>query len=103
MCVSFPFEREGCTRRSTDCRPQRRPDTGAGRTLRRHVHVERQRVDGADITNLSLVTSAGWSVSGVVVTENGTAHDSPRRDQFRFAARPIDSDATPGPPMTGFV
>lgn len=55
-------------------------------------------VDGADITNLSLVTSAGWSLSGFVVTENGTAPDSPRRDQFRIAARPIDADATPGPP-----
>jgi hypothetical protein len=55
-------------------------------------------VDGVDITDLSLVTSAGWSVSGVVVTENGTAPDAPRRDQFRVAARSIDGDSTPGPP-----
>jgi protocatechuate 3,4-dioxygenase beta subunit len=55
-------------------------------------------VDGVDVTNVSLVTSAGWSLSGSVTTEDGVAPDSPRRDQFRVGARAVDAETFPGPP-----
>jgi protocatechuate 3,4-dioxygenase beta subunit len=55
-------------------------------------------VDGVDVTNVSLVSSAGWSLSGIVTIENGVAPDSPRRDQFRVGAKAVDGDAAPGLP-----
>jgi hypothetical protein len=58
-------------------------------------------VDGTDITGVSLTTSSGWSMSGRVVTDNGTVPDAPR-DRFRIAARVVDIDSSPipgaGPP-----
>jgi protocatechuate 3,4-dioxygenase beta subunit len=58
-------------------------------------------IDGADIENVSLTTSAGWSMSGRVVTDNGGVPDAPR-DRFRLAARVVDIDTSPipgvGPP-----
>lgn len=53
-------------------------------------------VDGADITDISLVTSSGWSMSGRVVTDNGGVPDAPR-DRFRIAARIVDVDTSPLP------
>jgi hypothetical protein len=35
-------------------------------------------IDGADLDNLRLATSAGWSMSGRIVTEDGLAPDAPR-------------------------
>ena len=56
-------------------------------------------IDGADLANLTLTTTAGWSVSGSVTTENGTLPEgSP--DRFRLAARPVDSDTAPTVPPT---
>jgi carboxypeptidase family protein len=53
-------------------------------------------VDGVDIRDVSLTTSAGWSMSGRVVTESGAAPDGPR-DRFRLAARVVDVDSSPIP------
>jgi protocatechuate 3,4-dioxygenase beta subunit len=53
-------------------------------------------VDGADITDVSLTTSSGWSISGRVTAENGGPPDGPR-DRFRLAARVVDIDRSPLP------
>jgi carboxypeptidase family protein len=53
-------------------------------------------IDGADITDVALTTSSGWSISGQVSTENGGAPDGPR-DRFRLAARVVDIDRSPIP------
>jgi hypothetical protein len=53
-------------------------------------------VDGADITDVALVTRSGWSISGRVTTENGGSPDGPR-DRFRLAARVVDIDTSPFP------
>jgi protocatechuate 3,4-dioxygenase beta subunit len=55
-------------------------------------------VDGVDIDNVSLITSAGWSVTGRVVADSG---DAPAVDpaRFRILARPLSDEASPvGPP-----
>jgi len=53
-------------------------------------------VDGADITDVALNTSSGWSMSGRVTTENGAVPDGPR-DRFRLAAKVVDIDTSPIP------
>ena len=53
-------------------------------------------IDGADASSISLVTSASWSISGRVTTDNGGAPDGPR-DRFRLAARVVDVDTSPVP------
>jgi hypothetical protein len=53
-------------------------------------------VDGADITDVTLMTTSGWSISGRVTTENGGPPDGPR-DRFRLAARVVDVDRSPIP------
>jgi len=53
-------------------------------------------IDGADIREVTLTTSAGWSMSGRVTAENGGPPDGPR-DRFRLAARVIDIDSSPIP------
>jgi hypothetical protein len=45
-------------------------------------------VSGADISNIVLTTSAGWSINGQIVTENGSVPDF-TRDRIRIAARPL--------------
>jgi len=58
-------------------------------------------IDGADITDVVLTASAGWSMSGRVTTESGEPPDGPRA-RFRFAARVVDIETSPmlmaGPP-----
>jgi carboxypeptidase family protein len=53
-------------------------------------------VDGADIRDIALTTSSGWSMSGRVTAENGGPPDGPR-DRFRLAARIVDIDSSPVP------
>ena len=60
-------------------------------------------IDGIDLDNVVLATSSGWSASGQVLTEAGTAPaGSPAG--FRVVGRPINGDQTlpgggpPGPP-----
>jgi protocatechuate 3,4-dioxygenase beta subunit len=53
-------------------------------------------LDGADITDVALMTTSGWSISGRVTTENGGAPEGPR-DRFRLAARVVDIDTSPFP------
>ena len=55
-------------------------------------------LDGADLTNVSLVASSGWSISGQLLTDNNTPPVAPR-DRFRLYAAPVDSDASPGGPL----
>ena len=43
-------------------------------------------VAGVDIDNISMITSAGWSVTGQIMTENGAAPSVPR-DRIRVAGR----------------
>jgi protocatechuate 3,4-dioxygenase beta subunit len=57
-------------------------------------------VDGGDINNVVLTTSAGWSMSGVVTTESGAPPPAPR-DRFRLAARLVDTELGPGTPGVG--
>jgi protocatechuate 3,4-dioxygenase beta subunit len=45
-------------------------------------------VNGVDINDIVLTSSAGWSVSGHIITEDGTAPDIPR-DRIRIAVRPL--------------
>src|SRR5262249_34837631 len=53
-------------------------------------------IDGADVSGITLTTSAGWSLSGHVTAENGGPPDG-LRDRFRLAARVIDVDSSPIP------
>ena len=53
-------------------------------------------VDGADITNLSLTTSMGWSITGTVITDTGALPDAPT-SRFGVAARLVDPDLGAGP------
>jgi endonuclease V-like protein UPF0215 family len=53
-------------------------------------------VDGADVTDLVLNASSGWSFSGRVTTEDGGVPDGPR-DRFRLAAKVVDIDTSPIP------
>ena len=50
-------------------------------------------VSGADIKDIVLTTSVGWSVNGQIVTENGTAPDIPR-DRIRVTARPLSGSSS---------
>jgi hypothetical protein len=53
-------------------------------------------LDGADVANLSLTTSMGWSIAGTVIGDNGALPDtSPGR--FGVSARLVDPDAGAGP------
>lgn len=50
--------------------------------------------DGADVTGVTLTTSAGWSVSGRIVTEDGSI-PSLARDRIRILGRLVDGDMNP--------
>jgi carboxypeptidase family protein len=51
---------------------------------------------GVDITDISLMTSAGWSFSGAITTETGEAPSAPR-DRVRVSGRVLNPDTNPGP------
>ncbi|HEX3645882.1 MAG TPA: carboxypeptidase-like regulatory domain-containing protein [Vicinamibacterales bacterium] len=53
-------------------------------------------LDGADVTNLSLSTSMGWSIAGTVVTDTGSVPSAPP-SRFGVAARLVDPDLGAGP------
>jgi hypothetical protein len=63
-------------------------------------------VNGVDIANVSVGTSAGGSISGQVVTETGSVPDLPR-DRMRVTARVANGDFDPrvggGSPDSGRV
>jgi protocatechuate 3,4-dioxygenase beta subunit len=62
-------------------------------------------VNGIDIDNVTLVTSAGWSASGQVMDEHGGVPDI-RRDRIRIVARSLNGDTDPrmgGNPDSGRV
>jgi hypothetical protein len=53
-------------------------------------------LDGADVTNLSLSTSMGWSIAGTVITDTGAVPSAPP-SRFGVAARLVDPDLGAGP------
>ena len=53
-------------------------------------------LNGVDVDNVTLRTSAGWSVTGRITTENGEAPSIPR-DRIRVFGRLVDGDTSPGP------
>ncbi len=64
-------------------------------------------LDGADVTDLALTTSVGWSIAGSVIADTGLVPDTPPA-RFSVAARLVDSDssafpggAPPPPPPPG--
>lgn len=57
-------------------------------------------VNGVNIEGASLMTSAGGSISGHVLTESGAAPTFPR-DRMRLLARPLGDSAPPMPPGPG--
>ena len=71
-------------------------DTQTARGTVLEVATQLVTIDGADVTNLSLTTSMGWSLEGTVVTDTGSVPDaSPGR--FGVAARLVDPDTGAGP------
>jgi protocatechuate 3,4-dioxygenase beta subunit len=54
-------------------------------------------LDGADLKDLVLTTSVGWTMSGHMSADGAMPPDT-LRDRFRVAARPVDQDSSPGPP-----
>jgi hypothetical protein len=53
-------------------------------------------LDGADVANLSLSTSMGWSIAGSVITDTGALPGAPP-SRFGVAARLVDPDLGAGP------
>jgi hypothetical protein len=51
---------------------------------------------GTDVTNVSLMTSAGWSLAGTVVSDTGEP-PAVARDRIRISGRSLDGDTNPGP------
>jgi hypothetical protein len=71
-------------------------DTQTARGTVLELATQQVTIDGADVTNLSLTTSMGWTLEGTVVTDTGGAPDtSPGR--FGVSARLVDPDAGTGP------
>ena len=71
-------------------------DTQTARGTVLEVATQLVTLDGADVTNLSLTTSMGWSIAGTVIADTGAPPDaSPGR--FGVAARLVDPDAGAGP------
>ena len=77
-------------------RAQTTRDTQTSRGTVLEVATQNISLDGADITDLSLTTSSGWSMSGRVVTETGDVPDAPP-NRFGVAARLVDPDGGAGP------
>jgi hypothetical protein len=71
-------------------------DTQTARGTVLEVATQLVTVDGADVTNLSLTTSMGWSLEGAVVTDTGSMPDTPP-GRFGVAARLVDPDTGAGP------
>jgi protocatechuate 3,4-dioxygenase beta subunit len=71
-------------------------DTQTSRGTVLELATQQVTVDGADVANLSLATSMGWSLEGTVVTETGAVPDVPP-GRFGVAARLVDPDAGTGP------
>ena len=71
-------------------------DTQSSRGTVLELATQQVTVDGADVTNLSLSTSMGWTLEGTVVTDTGAVPDAPP-NRFGVAARLVDPDAGTGP------
>jgi hypothetical protein len=71
-------------------------DTQSSRGTVLEVATQLVTIDGADVTNLSLTTSMGWSMDGTVIADTGAPPDgAPGR--FGVAARLVDPDLGAGP------
>jgi protocatechuate 3,4-dioxygenase beta subunit len=71
-------------------------DTQTERGTVLEIATQLVTLDGADVTNLSLTTSMGWSIAGTVITDTGAAPDAPA-GRFGIAARLVDPDGAFGP------
>lgn len=71
-------------------------DTQTSRGTVLELATQLVTVDGADVTNLSLTTSMGWSLEGTVVTDTGSVPDT-SASRFGVAARLVDPDTGAGP------
>jgi hypothetical protein len=74
-----------------------RAQTASGAARQEEASV-RIVVNGMDIDDVVLTTTAGWSLSGQILTENGTAPEL-SRDRIRIVARPLVGVS--GRPMMG--
>jgi hypothetical protein len=71
-------------------------DTQSERGTVLEVATQLVTLDGTDVTNLSLTTSMGWSITGTVITDTGAAPGAPT-SRFGVAARLVDPDLGAGP------
>jgi hypothetical protein len=82
-------------------------DTQSARGTVLEIATQPVTLDGSDVTDLSLTTSMGWTITGTVIADTGAPPDaSPAR--FGVAARLVDPDggmgmggAPPPPPPPG--
>jgi hypothetical protein len=71
-------------------------DTQTSRGTVLELATQLVTLDGADINNISLTTSMGWSIAGAVVTDTGAPPDTPP-GRFGVAARLVNPDNGAGP------
>ena len=90
-------------------RAQATRDTESLRGIVLEVATQNITLDSADVTDLALTTSAGWTFSGRVITEDG-APPPAAPNRFAVSAKLVDPDggfgpggAPPPPPPPGAV
>jgi hypothetical protein len=89
-------------------RAQATRDTESSRGTVLEIATQNITLDGADITDVAMTTSSGWSLSGRVMTEDGNPPGGPP-NRFAVSARLVDADggfpggAPPPPPPPGAV
>jgi len=71
-------------------------DTQSARGTVLEIATQMVTLDGADVSNLSLATSMGWSIAGTVIADTGAPPDAPA-GRFGVAARLVDPDGAFGP------
>jgi Carboxypeptidase regulatory-like domain len=71
-------------------------DTQTSRGTVLELATQMVTLDGADVANLSLTTSMGWSIAGTVVDDNGASPDT-SSSRFGVVAKLVDPDAGAGP------
>jgi hypothetical protein len=71
-------------------------DTQTARGTVLEIATQVVTLDGADVSNLSLATSMGWSIAGTVIADTGTPPDAPP-GRFGVTARLVDPDGAFGP------
>ena len=70
------------------------PTAGSGPNESPELAVLPISIDGADLPNITLTTSSGWSIAGRIVKEDGTLPQG-RPDAFGLSANSVDADTAP--------